>query len=138
MQPNALIKARLVISSGSVKPDEISAIVGVLPTKTWLQGQPVSRAAKNRYEENGWLLVETNRDNEASPISHAIDRLLSRIPVKNLRMLRDTWGNAISIELSLVVHFQILEGSPSIELTESHIDYLYNCGGTFDLDLYPS
>lgn len=51
------IKARLTIADFECSPEEITQILGIRPTKTWLRGEPVTSRIKNVYKENGWTLI---------------------------------------------------------------------------------
>lgn len=50
------VYAALKITDPELDPDEVTAYLGMAPSKTWRVGDPVIPGAKLREKANGWLL----------------------------------------------------------------------------------
>jgi hypothetical protein len=133
-EPASSIKVRLVVTSGKMHPQAISDFLGVMPTKTWLQGETVLPKAINVHKENGWVLsIEGNSDELIA--EQIIDRLIGLVPQGRLASLCKQNPAALDVELS-VVTFISAESVPSISLTPAQVVFLSECGGSFDIDIY--
>ena len=50
------VKVQLFITHFECSPDEITRILGITPTATWLQGEPIPKSAGGVRKVNGWKL----------------------------------------------------------------------------------
>lgn len=51
------IQAKLIVRSFECSPEEITQLLAIHPTQTWLRGETVTPRAKNVRKSNGWLLA---------------------------------------------------------------------------------
>ena len=72
------IKAKLIIRDFDCSPEEITQLLKISPTQTWLQGKPVTARAKNVHKSNGWLL-ESPCDPVGSSLEAQVNSLLSLV-----------------------------------------------------------
>jgi hypothetical protein len=130
------IKVRLVISSKDVIPAVITGFLGVTPSQTWLRGETVTPGAKIVHQEHGWVLsVQSASEIYAECL---VDQLIDLVPAGRLREFHVAYASTSEIELAVVAAFSVTKTAPSISLTSSQVAFLYSCGGSFDVDLYPS
>lgn len=109
------------------EPEEVTAFVGVTPSKTWRTGDAIERS-RRAYDSNGWRVsAERPLDVEAG-----VDALFERLAPhwKALRQLSDE----SRVELSVVIYAG--QQVPAIHLRRDQIDRLAELGGSVDVDVY--
>jgi len=74
-----LLEARLVVTSGSIPAEEITARIGIPPTETLAIGDRPTPEAKSTYREHGWiLLIDTSAAGSSDDSSLDSDQILCR------------------------------------------------------------
>lgn len=134
MVTEAELKARFLISSVTTIPSVFSAALGVEPTQTWLKDEPVHPKAINKYDHNGWVLVETERGASAS-LEALVNKLFQAIDLNRVRQLTQA-DPSVEVELSIVLHLS--ESAPSMFLSSQHVKLLADIGAEIDIDIYPN
>jgi hypothetical protein len=133
MPAEILLKARFLISSDTTDPSSFSAFLGVEATRTWLKGEQVHPKAINRFDHNGWVLIETDRGDKAS-LEILVNRLFQAIDLNRVKQLTST-DPSVEIELSIVVH--LTESAPLMFLSSHQVKCLADIGAEIDVDIYP-
>src|SRR5262245_14173522 len=90
------VKLRLVLTSTTLSPQEISSRTRVTPSKTWKSGDVVHPRATNRHKENGCVVEVSD-----TALSAAAKKLIDQLG-RQSAMLTDLPG--IDIELSCIVN----------------------------------
>lgn len=126
------IRTRLIIADFECPPEEITEILGINPTKTWLKGQPVTPKAKNTRKENAWeLLIDFSPENNT--VDAQVESLLSII-TPNIEKFANLPSN-VDIILSCVI-FTRPDGFPVIGFSKKLIKILALINADIDIDLY--
>lgn len=125
-----IIKVSLTLTDFSCSPDDITEILGVDPTFSWLQGDVINPKSTLVRKENGWRL-DVPSDQDAS-LNNRVNRLKDVLGsrVKNFRNLPvDCY-----IELSCCVR---TDGeAPEFHLDRAAIAFLASIDAELDVDLY--
>jgi hypothetical protein len=127
------LKVRLLITSDSTNPSTVSAALGLEPTQKWLKGERVHPKATNKYDHNGWVLVEADYGEKAS-VEALVNKVFRAIDLNRVKQLtlRDP---TVEVELSIIVY---LSGSaPSVFLSSHQVKCLAEIGAEIDIDIYP-
>jgi hypothetical protein len=127
------IKARLVLVSTDVPPEEISAYFGITPTRMWVVGQPYVPKATKLHDDYGWVLICENAT-EIYAV-RVVEQLLSMVPQDKLIGIESHFHGRVSVELSLVIHMSAGR-VPSISLSSEQIALLAATKACFDVDIY--
>lgn len=103
--PRVTYRASLKLH-GSFDPEEITRRVGLQPTKTWRQGDPVivhpeHGESRNRHSSDGWKVTAQERADDHD-LDDACRRLLDLVEPARERIL--ALGPTIERELSFVVY----------------------------------
>lgn len=132
------IKLNLVVTDFDVEPSQISDILSLAPTQSWLKGESIQRTAR-KYKTNGWLL--SSELGKHAELNDHINALFSKIkPVlSNFNKL----PRSTEKELSCVIYVYHQKGNPeeehstpAIHLDREHIMLLNQLGTEFDVDIY--
>jgi Domain of unknown function (DUF4279) len=125
----ATVKVSLVIKGFSCAPEEVTEIIGVDPTRTWLRGDRISALATNLRHENGWELKGSLGD--GNPLDVQVLAMLRLLAPAQSRFsgLPDC-----SVRLSCAVY--AYEGSPQMFLPREAIAGLAGIGAEVDIDYY--
>jgi hypothetical protein len=108
---------------------EITQVLGVPPSKTWLAGDTVAPRARNVHHQSGWLLqspLEGRVDPEAS-----LDALLKLIPDPSSF---NKLPKGCEIQATFTLYGET--GRPSLLLSAKAIQQLAVIGASLDIDTY--
>jgi Domain of unknown function (DUF4279) len=120
------IKLRLVLTSKTLSPEQISARAKITPSKTWRSGDVVHPRATNRHKENGCTVEVVD-----TALSAAAKRLSDQLRDQSatLTNLAD-----IDVELSCVVN---VHGSvPELHLDPEIVAFAASIKAALDFDVY--
>jgi hypothetical protein len=124
------IKVYLKITGFECSPDEISNIIDINPTKTWLKNEVIHKRALIRHKENGWILQSgLPRD---TPIKIQIEDLLGVVLPRKQLFQKLPQGSKIAIYC--VVYSTL--GRPDISLEPEMVKAIAELGAALDFDLY--
>jgi len=123
-------KLRLNIYGYQCPADEITGIIGINPSKVWLEGEPVIPRALNTHKENGWRICSPLGVNQEL-IEHwnELEKGMKIIASK-----RNLLPPEVEIELSCVIF--AYEYIPSIYFERRQIVLLDKLEAEIDIDLY--
>jgi Domain of unknown function (DUF4279) len=79
----AYTHAWLRIMSPELDPDEITHMLGVMPTETQFRGQPVDKMPEKTFSKSGWFL-STQGILDSKDSRHHLDWILDHIRDQNL------------------------------------------------------
>ena len=127
------LKVRLLITSDSLTPDEISEGVGLYPTRHWFKGQPVCPGASKTYEHNGWVLAAEG-SGVAVSAENLTEKLLQSIDVSKMLEFKSA-HQKVEFELSIVVH--VSASAPAVSLSPYQVRVLASLNADIDIDIYP-
>ncbi|WP_041234004.1 DUF4279 domain-containing protein [Cylindrospermum stagnale] len=124
------ISAAFTITGFDYNPDEITSILGILPTKTWKIGDVIGKGLLRR-KKNGWVL-KSQLEQSADLESHIKD-VLAR--------LQPSWEKLIEIcsqyytEISCVIYCYDPQ-SPVIHFNKQIIKSVFEINAEIDVDYY--
>jgi hypothetical protein len=132
MKPEAAtkVRARLIVLGFSCSPKDITKILGIDPTKSWMVGDRVLPVAKNVHHENGWS-VDSPVDREHTTPEVAVQALLRLFPDRNAfrRLPKDA-------EVQLTISVMGYTERPSVFLSRESIEALAEICASLDVDPY--
>ena len=126
---NPTMSVEFCITGLSITPEEITRVIGITPTKTWLLGESIQKTALRR-KHNGWCistaaevisLEETTR--------HILDLLLPKERTINELCSKHDLHRELSCALYLV------DEAPEINFSRDVIIGLSRLGATVDIDI---
>jgi hypothetical protein len=122
------IRIQLNFTGFRRSPSELTAIIGLLPAKTWEEGAAIERSTR-KYTSNGWRLCPDGRYDD---IECGVDALLEKVAPQwdELRSL----SLESRVELSLVVF--VYGSAPAVHLRSDQIVKLAELKAAIDVDLY--
>ncbi len=120
------IKVKLVIADFECSPEEITKILEINPTKTWLKGEPVLPTARNFHKQNGWVLQSPN-NSVNSTVDAQVESLLSIIAPHVDKFA--TLPKDVYIELSCVI-FTDSDRFPAVGFSYNTIRMLAKISGS--------
>lgn len=124
------VKARLLILGFECPAEEITKVVGVVPTQTWRRGDRVSPVATNVHKENAWVLHSPADPHSASP-EDAVRALLGTLPsMKAFRSLPDD----VEIQLTCTVYGH--SERPYVYLPAELVERVGELRASLDIDTY--
>ncbi len=124
------ISAALTLTGFDCDPEEITKILGILPTKTWIVGDLIGRTILHR-KENAWVLksqLQKNADLE----SHIKD-VLAR--------LQPSWQKVVELcskydsEISCVIYSVESQGE-AIHFDKEILKSVFELNAEIDVDYY--
>jgi hypothetical protein len=123
---NSDIKLRLVLTSATLSPQEISSRAKVKPSMTWKTGEPVHPRATNRHKENGCVVEVVD-----TALSAAAKRLMAQLSGQSatLANLAD-----IAVEVSCVVN--VRGAVPELHLEPDVVAFAASINAALDVDVY--
>lgn len=125
-----LVKGILYITGFSCPPEEITRVLNVEPSRSWLAGDLIGPTVR-AFESNGWQL-DSQLTDETDPEVH-LRELLRRIPdqtVQHLRKATTEWN----LQFSIVVEMQ--DETPPFNLGVDTLQLVASLGASVDVDLY--
>ncbi len=129
------IISELRIMDFTCPPADITNCLGLVPTLTWVQGEPLSKTGRGSltHQENGWALTSRLKS-EASALDFRVlfdDLLKNVLPIKE-RFKR--LPKNVCIQLSCCAY--IGSYTPAFSLDEPLLRFLADINATVDFDLY--
>lgn len=123
------LRVSFVISNFRCSASEVTAVLGIEPSTTWLAGDIVPGTVMRR-KRNAWVL-EAHEDRGTSLESQA-SWLLSKLPatLQELRRRSVDFGTKLSCALYVV------DERPALILEARSIQRLAELGACLDIDLY--
>ena len=127
----------LVLTGFQSDPSEITTLLGVEPSQSWLQGDLVARTMLKRHS-NGWLL-SSGRDRTSELESHLFALFEKVAPIKErFRVLPPS--TQVGVSCAVYVYHSASEdeehNTPALHLNADQIRMLSTLGADFDIDLY--
>ena len=128
----------LVLTDFDIDPVQVSGILSLTPSRSWLKGEPIQRTAL-KCKTNGWLL-SSGLDKSAELDDH-IKALFSKVkPVlSNFNNLPPSTEKELSCAIYIYHKKDNVDEehrTPPIHLEREHVEILNQLGAEFDLDLY--
>ena len=125
------IYAELAIYGNDLDPASITDVLGLLPSKTWLRGDPKSIRTGTTHDQGCWKLntLESSRPLE----DHLTVLMVQLANCKNSIRTLGSLGNS-AVEISVVV--RIDDEIPDISLSKSAIKWISEIGAALDIDMY--
>lgn len=138
--------------TGSFSPDQISASLNIIPSKTWSKGDLIDPKAKIKYKEDGWLIEEkfVVEENEAdNQFPHELDDsdddetaypTIESLALQLFDSLKPRWekfkeyGKEYETELSCVVYYSTQ--LPELHFSNKTIKLIAELNLNVDIDLY--
>ena|SRR5688572_24537227 len=120
------IKLRLVLTSATLSPQEISSRARITPSMTWKTGEPVHPRATNLHKENGCVVEVVD-----TALSAAAKRLMAQVKGQSATLagLVD-----VAVELSCVVN--VRGAVPELHLEPDVVAFVASIKAALDVDVY--
>lgn len=128
-KPGNEVKVHLTLTSADGSPEDVTARLGLQPTKSWRVGDPIGRSARS-YATNGWSL-SSGLDASAELDDHV--RALLGLVEPVLPALRELPGHW-NLELSCALYAR--EYVPACHFDRKTVERLASIGAEIDVDLY--
>ncbi len=128
----------LILTHFDIDPAQVSGILSLPPTRSWLKGESIQKTALKR-KTNGWLL-SSGLDKSAELDDH-IKALFSKVkPVlSNFNDLPLSTKKELSCAIYIYQKKDNVDEehrTPPIHLEREQVEFLNQLGAEFDLDLY--
>lgn len=129
---NNEISVAFTLTDFDCDPEEITARVGITPTKTWIMGDFINKKKTIKYEYNGWK-VHSKLDKEADLESHIISVLAQ---------LKPGWQSLVKIsqsyytEISCAIYLYSDNQLPAIHFNQEILQQIAELNAEIDIDLY--
>jgi hypothetical protein len=122
------LQATLTVSGFECLPEQVSSVLGVTPTDTWLEGDPIGQGTR-RWQFRGWRLRSPLAGDEA--LSDHIAWLLQAVPgaFDRLRSVTESW------ELELAVTAFVYDAVPALHLPAAQMARLAALNAAVDIDV---
>jgi len=122
------VRVQLNFAGFARDPDEVTTLVGIVPSKTWRIGDLIDKS-KRTYHSNGWRV---SAERPVTEVEVGVDALFAYVAPRweALRQL----SNECRVELSIVIYAE--EQVPAVHLRRDQIDRLAELGGSIDVDVY--
>lgn len=124
------VRGIMYITDFACSPEEITRVLGVQPSRSWITGQRVGPTLQT-YKSNGWAL-ESTLAGKANPEAHLLE-LFGRIPSQLIQQLRRI-APACNIQFSLVLEMQ--DETPPLNLSVDTVQRIASLGASIDVDMY--
>ena len=122
------IRIQLTFTGFRRPPSEVTALIGLLPAKTWEAGASIERSARE-YASNGWRVCP---DGQYDDVERGVDALLEKTAPHWDKLRRFSLEGRV--ELSLVVF--VYESAPAVHLRHDQVAKLAELKADIDVDLY--
>lgn len=126
------IKAKLIVRDFEFSPEEITQLLNICPTQTWLRGETVTPRARNVHKSNGWLLASPCNP-VGSSIEAQIDSLFSIVAPHADAFAKLPVGT--NVELYCVMYVADYR-EPVIIYQSDTIKMLAKLGASVGIDIY--
>jgi hypothetical protein len=124
------VKVYFKITGFDCPPSNITNLIGIEATKTWLKGDLTHPKAIIKHRQNGWMLQSSlSKD---TPLREQIESLLD-IVLPRKGVLRKLPNGS---EKSILCAVYSVDGRPDISLPADVIIAIAEIGANLDLDLY--
>ena len=122
------IRVQLNFAGFAREPDELTALVGIVPSKVWRIGESIDKS-KRTYKSNGWRI---SAEPPPTEVEAGVDALFTKVAScwEALRLL----SIDCRVELSIVIY--VGQQVPAIHLRPDQLDRLAELGASIDIDLY--
>jgi hypothetical protein len=124
------VKTRLIVMGYECPAEEISRILGIAPSKTWVKGERVLPEASNVHRENGWVL-KSPVDPKATTVEDSIEVLLTTLP--DLGAFERL---PVGTEIQMTCTIYAYRDRPSVYLPPQIVSRLARIGASLDVDIY--
>lgn len=124
------VYATFTVTGSNFDPADITAKVGVQPTKTWFQGDLISPTAKIRYQHNGWSLKSSLQGSDE--LGDHVKALLEQLQM-GWQPLTEICADC-EAEISCVIY--TAGDRPAIHFDRVILDQLDQLNAAIDVDLY--
>jgi len=126
---SAEMRVLFLLNEFGCDPSRLTALLGINPTRTWLEGQ-VNPRTNILYRTNGWMLESPLT--EPRQLAPHVDWLLARLP-GNLEGLRQ-----VTAQFSAKVYCSIYmsDDRPVLYLDANALGRLGQLTASLDIDLY--
>ena len=131
MNRNDEISVELLITDFSCDPTEISKLLNIEPSRTWLKGDPIGQKGFRKYKENG-LIMEFKQQKAGETPSQLLDRLLT-VVAPNTDKFKDLPAGTV-VEISTIIY--LYDSTFGLNLSSDQIKALANLNASIDVDLY--
>jgi hypothetical protein len=111
-------------------PDEVSTIVRVRPTKTWVVGDRTTPISTNTHKQSGWVIAP-QVDPSSTNVDAAVQALLSTLPDPDA-FRRLPHGCQVQLNIGLLGYQQ----RPAVFLSKDSVQILARIGASLDVDPY--
>lgn len=119
----------------NLNPEEITAKTGVIPTKTWREGDLISPRASIRYKHNGWSLKSQTKlvnFEDADDLAEHVKEVLEKLHVGWQTFVEV--GSRYHAEVCCVVY--TCGERPAIHFDRSILNQLSELNAELGIDLY--
>jgi hypothetical protein len=124
-------KVRLHVYDFECSPTEITRILGLNPTETWLRGDKVLPVADNTLKENGWRLASPLHPIN-TPLDEHLDALSSLVLPRATAFSMLPTGSIV--EISCVICS--FTHRPVIHFSQEHVAAATSLKASIDVDVY--
>lgn len=122
------LQVALIISSFSCTPEQLTDLLGVSPSDTWLTGDPIGVGSGKR-KFSGWRLKAPV--SHGAPLGEHVAWLIQSLPNNlNFTSVTSHW----EVELAVVAH--LYRTTPEMHLSSAQVAQVGRWNASVDVDLY--
>jgi Domain of unknown function (DUF4279) len=125
------IIAGLAIYGDDLNPNQVTSMLGIIPTKTWLRGDIKNHRTNAVHEYGCWKICT---DESGASLEKHVELLMRKISIHNETIVSFADEKSCEIELSVIV--KVTEDSPDISLSRAAIKWLCGLKASLDIDTY--
>lgn len=118
-------------NSEDLEPEEITAVIGIVPTKTWKVGDLISKGATLRHKQNGWSLKSKLED--SATLEDHVESVLERLKPSWQHLVKMCTRYYTEIECIIYVYG---DDSPAIHFNRETLKRISELNAEIDIDLY--
>lgn len=126
-------RAYFVIWGKQCDPDEISARIGVVPSRTWCVGDIRNPRTGAHHDNAGWR-VDSDGTPDLDPATH-VEQLVEKL--WHARDSLQTLGAHCEMQFSIVIHCHEAS-APPMYFSRDLLQRIASLNAAIDVDLYPS
>lgn len=117
------------ITGTRISPDEITELLGVVPTRIWRLDEPIQDTMLRR-KHNGWCLTKRH---ESAELADLVKSLLNELLPNAETITRICSDYELDCELCCVAY--VINQAPAINFDREIIRGLAQLGATLDIDI---
>ena len=126
---NQEMSAAFCITGLGIAPEEITRVLGITPTKTWLVGESIQQTGL-RHKQNGWCIATAA---EVVSLEETTQQLLAVLSPKANAINELCSKHDLDRELNCAIY--VVNETPAVNFSRGVIVALAEIGASIDVDI---